>query len=161
MFSGYNRKVATTTCPCPVRPPWNISRMMEPLSHYHCEIYCCKHVPINLHQTTCNNMYQSTCTKQPVTTCTNNLCQHVPYINLCLNLYHKQVPQPCTKPIQITCHNNMSKQPVSSILSTKSYLLTKINHQDNSQPYAQYHQDVHQPSIPQQLIIITKINMFL
>jgi hypothetical protein len=21
MFSGYNRKVATTTCPCPIQPP--------------------------------------------------------------------------------------------------------------------------------------------
>jgi hypothetical protein len=32
-----------------------------------------------------------------------------------------------------TCINNLSQQLVSSILSTKSYLLTKINHQDNSQ----------------------------
>jgi hypothetical protein len=56
----------------------------------------------------------------------------------CTNLYHdEQVHQPCTKHVQITCHNNLSKnlskQPVSSILSTKSDLLTKINHQDNSQ----------------------------
>jgi hypothetical protein len=43
------------------------------------------------------------------------------------------VHQPCTKPVQITCYNNVSKQPISSILSTKSYLLTKINHQYNSQ----------------------------
>jgi hypothetical protein len=49
------------------------------------------------------------------------------------NLYHEQVHQPCTKPVQITCPNNLSQQPVSSILSTKSDLLTKINHQDNSQ----------------------------
>jgi hypothetical protein len=52
------------------------------------------------------------------------------------NLYHEQVHQPCTKHVQITCHtcpNNLSQQPISSILSTKSDLLTKINHQDNSQ----------------------------
>ena len=62
MFSDYNRKVATTTCPFPILPPWSISRMMEPLSHYHCEIYCCKPVPINLnHASTCT----STC-NQPV-----------------------------------------------------------------------------------------------
>ena len=41
--------------------------------------------------------------------------------------------QPCTKLVQITCPNNLSQQPVSSILSTKSYQLTNINHQDNSQ----------------------------
>jgi hypothetical protein len=39
------------------------------------------------------------------------------------------------------------KQLVSSISSTKSDLLTKINHQDNSQSYAQCHQDVHQPRL--------------
>jgi hypothetical protein len=32
-----------------------------------------------------------------------------------------------------TCTNNLSQQPVSSILSTKLDLLTKINHQNNSQ----------------------------
>ena len=58
MFSSYNCKVATTTCTWPVQPPWPRSRMMEPLSHYHCEIYCCKHLRINLHQTICNNLYQ-------------------------------------------------------------------------------------------------------
>jgi hypothetical protein len=52
-------------------------------------------------------------------TCTNNLCQHVLYINL----YHKQMHQPCTKPVQITCHNNLSKQPVINL----------------------YHKQVHQP----------------
>ena len=55
MFSAYNQKVATTTCLFPVQPPWDISRMMEPLSHYHFDIYCCKPVPIKLHQTTCTN----------------------------------------------------------------------------------------------------------
>jgi hypothetical protein len=61
-----------------------------------------------------------TCTKQPV-----------------INLYHKQVHQPCTKlykqPITMTYPNNLSQEPVSSILSTKSNLLTKINHQAKSQ----------------------------
>jgi hypothetical protein len=92
------------------------------------------------------NLYQSTCTKQPVPI---TLTMHQPFINLYLNLYHKQVNQPCTnlylnlyheqvhqpctKPIRITCYNNLSQQLVSSILSTKSDLLTKINHQDNSQ----------------------------
>ena len=42
---------------------------------------------------------------------------------------HQPVPQPVTT----TCPNNLSQQLVSSILSTKSVLLTKINHQDNSQ----------------------------
>ena len=45
MFSSYNWKVATTTCPCPILPPWSRSRMMEPLSNFHCEIYHCKTVP--------------------------------------------------------------------------------------------------------------------
>ena len=71
MFSGYNRKVATTTCPCPVLPPWSRSRMMEPLSHYHCEIYWCKSVPINFN-------HASTCTS----TCTINKCiNHAPTCN--------------------------------------------------------------------------------
>ena len=79
MFSGYNQKVATTTCPCPVLPPWNISRMMEPLSYYHYEIYRCKHVPINLN-------YASTCT-------INKCINHAPTCTkqLVINLYHKQV----------------------------------------------------------------------
>ena len=48
IFSGYNWKVATTTCSCPILPPWSRSTMMEPLSTCHCEIYCCKPVPINM-----------------------------------------------------------------------------------------------------------------
>jgi hypothetical protein len=84
------------------------------------------------------NLYQSTC-NQPVTTCTNNLCQHVPYINLYLNLYHKQMHQPCTKPVQITCHNNLSKQPVIN-------LYHKQVHQPCTNLYLNlYHQRVHQP----------------
>jgi hypothetical protein len=34
------------------------------------------------------------------------------------------------KPVQITCHNNLSKQPITK---TKSYTITKMKHQDNSQ----------------------------
>ena len=75
MFSGYNRKVATTTCPCPVLPPWSISRIMELLSTCHCEIYHYKCVPINLN-------HAST--------------MHRPVPQLVINLYHKQVHQPCT-----------------------------------------------------------------
>jgi hypothetical protein len=81
-FSGYNQKEATTpyvlqtTTGRWLQPPvlalsnhLNRSRMMEPLSHYHCEIYHCKPVPINLyhkqvHQP-CTNLYQTTC-NQPV-----------------------------------------------------------------------------------------------
>jgi hypothetical protein len=51
----------------------------------------------------------------------------------CTNLYHQRVHQPCTKPLRITYPNNLSQQPISLILSTKSYLLMNINHQDNSQ----------------------------
>ena len=98
MFFGYNWKVDTTTCPCPVLPPWSRSRMMEPLSHYHCEIYHCKHVPINMnHASTCTSTctinkcinHAPTCTKQPV-----------------INMYHKQVHptmyQVCTNHVSTT-----------------------------------------------------------
>ena len=83
MFSGYNRKVATTTCPCPILSPWSRSRMMEPLSHYHCEIYRCKPIPINLNHA--STMHQPVPQKSASTT-------HQPIINM----YHKQVHQPCT-----------------------------------------------------------------
>jgi hypothetical protein len=78
------------------------------------------------------NLYQSTCTKQLVTTCNNNLCQHVPYINLYLNLYHKQVHQPCTKPVQITCHNNLSKQPITTTCLINIINQIRSTHQDQS-----------------------------
>jgi hypothetical protein len=89
---------------------------------------------------------------------------HQPVPQPVINLYHKQVHQPCTN-LYKTCTmnkfinhapnlyktctmnkcinhapnmyktytSNLSQQHVSSILSTKSDLLTKINHQDNSQ----------------------------
>jgi hypothetical protein len=104
MFSSYNRKVAKTTCPFPIQPPRNISRMMEPLSHYHCEIHCCKSVPINLHQTTY--------TKQLVINLYHKKL-HQPCTNLYLNLYHQQVHQPFTKYVPITTHHDV---PTSSTI---------------------------------------------
>ena len=95
MFYGYNRKVATNTCHCLLFPPWSRSRMMEPLLHYQCEIYCCKPVPIN--QNHASTMHQ-------------------PVPQLVINLYHKQVHQPCTK-----LYLNLNRNP-SPILSSKSYL---------------------------------------
>jgi hypothetical protein len=56
---------------------------MEPLSHYHYEIYRCKPIPINLNHA--STMHQSV--PQPV-----------------INLYHKQVHQPCTNLYQTTCN---------------------------------------------------------
>jgi hypothetical protein len=50
---------------------------------------------------------------------------HQPCTNLYLNLYQR--------PVTTTCPNNLSQQPISSIVSTKSDLLTKINHQDKYQ----------------------------
>src|ERR1700722_15249544 len=102
MVPIYNQKVATTTCPCPIQTPQYTSIMMEPLSHYHCEIYYCKPVPINLHQTTCtNNLNHASTMNQPIP-------QPV------INLYHKQVHQPCTN-----VYLNLNQNP-SSILSSKS-----------------------------------------
>jgi hypothetical protein len=75
MFFGYNRKVDTTTCPCTVQPPESRSRMMEPLSHYHCDIYHCNHVPINLnHASTCT----STCNQPVPSTSASTMHQPVP-----------------------------------------------------------------------------------
>jgi hypothetical protein len=85
---------------------------------------------------------------------------HQPCTNLYLNLYLEQVHQPCIKPVQITCHNNFSKQPVLSMLSTKYDPLTKINHQDNSQRCAtithNHHQDQYVLLIIQVCYIIHK-----
>jgi hypothetical protein len=55
-----------------------------------------------------------------------------------INLYQ----QPIT-----TCTKQMYQQSVTIISSTKPDLITKTNHQNNSQPYAQYHQDVHQTKL--------------
>jgi hypothetical protein len=75
----------------------------------HCHTINVRYTVVNLYQSTYN---------QPVTTCTNNLCQQVPYINL----YHKQMHQPCTKPIP---------QPVpSTSASTMHQICT--NHASNT-----------------------------
>jgi hypothetical protein len=66
---------------------------------------------------------------------------HQPCTKPVQNMYHEQVHQPCTKPVQITCitttcPNNLSQQPVSTILSTKSdqyHQEIRSTHQDNSQ----------------------------
>jgi hypothetical protein len=71
-FSGYNQKEATTPYVLRLQPPIlapsnlpeHRSRMMEPLSHYHCEIYHCKIVP------TCTTDLQPTCTTTLQSTCT-------------------------------------------------------------------------------------------
>ena len=57
------------------------------------------------------------------------------YVKLYQHSIPTQVHQLCT-----TCHKSLSPQLVSSISSSKYNLLTNINHQVNSQPYAQYHQ---------------------
>ena len=68
----------------------------------HCHTITVRYTIVNLYQSTNNQL---------VTTCTNKLFQQLPYINL----YHKQMHQPCTKFVQLTCHNNMSKQPVINL----------------------------------------------
>jgi hypothetical protein len=88
MFSRYNQKVDTTTYPYLVKLPLNISRIMEPLSHYHCDIYYCKPVPINLHQKTYNNLYKATCNQPIPITCK----QPVP-INHATCTMHQPVPR--------------------------------------------------------------------
>ena len=91
-FSGYNPQCssATTTCPCPILPPWSRSRMMEPLSHYYCEIYWCKPVAINMYQTTCTNNldHASTCTSTyTINKCINHAltCTSTCTMNKCIN----------------------------------------------------------------------------
>jgi hypothetical protein len=95
---------------------------------------------INLSKPILINLYQSTCTinhvHRPVTTCMKKLALINLYYHKCIN-YTQEI---------------MSQQPITSNSSTKSYILTKINHQDKSQPYAHYHQYVHH------LRILTNIN---
>jgi hypothetical protein len=43
------------------------------------------------------------------------------------------VRQPCTKPVQITCHNNLSKQPIQTTSLINRINQIKFTHQDNSQ----------------------------
>jgi hypothetical protein len=54
----------------------------------------------------------------------------------------------CTSTYTINqCIKHVPNQTITTLSSTTSYLFTKINHQNKSQPYAQYHQDVHQPRL--------------
>jgi hypothetical protein len=63
-----------------------------------------------------------------------------------VNLYQQQTT--CTKqPAPNNLYQTMYQQSVPIISSTKPDLITKTNHQNNSQPYAQYHQNVHQPRL--------------
>jgi hypothetical protein len=50
----------------------------------------------------------------------------------CTNLNHEQVHQPCTKPVQITVHNNMSKQPITTNCLINIINQIRSNHQDQS-----------------------------
>jgi hypothetical protein len=96
------------------------------------------------------NLYQSTCTKKHVKTYTNNPCQHVTYINL----YHKQVHRPCTKPVQITCHNNLSKQPVTTYIKQP---IINLYHKQVHQPCIEYVAIMHQLLINHDSSICTNI----
>jgi hypothetical protein len=84
---------------------------MEPLSHYQCEKYCCKPVPINLHQTTCNQPVPITCKQIVPITCANMY-----HASTC-TLYHKQVPstmyQVCTNHASTMTHQDV---PTSSTI---------------------------------------------
>jgi hypothetical protein len=139
---------------------------------------------VNLYQSTCTNNlnHESTCTStctinkciNHAPTCTNQLVinlyhkqVHQTCTNLYVNLYHEQVHQPCTKTIQITCHNNLSKQPitsiVSSILSTKSDLLTNINQQEKSQRYVstKYNTTTHKHHQDQYVLLIIQVCSYI
>jgi hypothetical protein len=74
-----------------------------------------------------------------ICTCTINKC-----INHAPNLYHQPVHQPCTKLYHHTSASTMHQNTTCHI-----NLINQIRsiHQDQSQPYAQYHQDVHQPRL--------------
>jgi hypothetical protein len=48
------------------------------------------------------------------------------------NLYHEQVHQPCTKPVQITCHKNLSKQPITTTCLINLINQIRYTHQDKS-----------------------------
>ena len=94
--------MSTTTFPFPVQMPWSRSRMMEPLSNYHYEIYRCKPVPINLN-------YAS--------------IMHQTIPQTVINLYHKQVHQPCTNLYQSTYTINKWIQPNTKYVPIMCHLL--------------------------------------
>jgi hypothetical protein len=129
---------------------------MKPLSHYDCEIYCCKHVPISLYSTCTTNKcinHTPNYTKQLVISlyhkqvhqpCTNmylNLYHqqvHQPCTNLYLNLYHQQMHQPCTKyvPILHQVHINYDSSRCTNIVNYTPHVCansstTCLNHVPN------------------------------
>jgi hypothetical protein len=83
----------------------------------------------------CIKLYLNLYHKQVHQPCTNLYHKHVhqPCNNLYLNLYHEQVHRPYTKPVQITCHNNLSKQPITKTCLINLINQIRSNHQDNSQ----------------------------
>jgi hypothetical protein len=69
--------------------------MMEPLSHYHCEIYRCKPVPINLnHASTCTSTYT-------INKCIIPCSKYVPIMCQLLINYDSSI---CTNIINYTPH---------------------------------------------------------
>jgi hypothetical protein len=48
------------------------------------------------------------------------------------NLYHNHVDQPCNKHVQITCHNNLSKQPIKTTCLINLINQIRSTHQDQS-----------------------------
>jgi hypothetical protein len=163
MFSDYNQKVATTTYHFPFQPPCHRSRMMEPLSHYHCEIYYCKPVPINLHQTTC--------TKQLVIHLYHKKV-HQPCTNLYLNLYHQQVHQPCTKYVTIMhqIHIKYDSSRCTNIINYKPHICansstTCLNHVPNmylnQSPHQFHHPNLICKSVIYMVYMITYLQTFL
>jgi hypothetical protein len=132
--------------------------MMEPLSHYHCEIYHCKYVPINLnHASTCTSTctinkcinHAPTCTKQPV-----------------INLYHKQVHptmyQVCTN------HVSTTHQPTSSTIHlmyvpTHQLLVSTMYSTCNStkSPHQFHHPNMICSSVIDLVYMITFLQTFL
>jgi hypothetical protein len=99
---------------------------MEPLSHYHCEIYHCKPVPINEpcinHASTCTSTYNQYVPKKSAST------MHQPVINMyhkqvhqpCINLYHKQVHQPVINLYHKQVHPTMCQVCTNHVSTTST-----------------------------------------
>jgi hypothetical protein len=62
---------------------------------------------------------------------------HQPCTKPVQNMYHEQVHQPCTKLVQITCHNNLSKQPITTTCLINIINQIKYTHQDQHQDSSQ------------------------
>jgi hypothetical protein len=85
------------------------------------------------------------CNSQTTTKLTQFHCSLSLFLSNChcktchVNLYQKPVTTYTKQPVPTICNNNLINQKLD--------LITKTNHQNNSQPYAQYHQDVHQTKL--------------